>query len=140
MDKIYEDLSILQIKVLSLIAWTDGEISNEERQFYHNMVQVSPCSEITKKTLLQYIEKSPSIEDIFKSLSDIPKEIVASVLRNAYAIALSDGNISDAEMDIIDKIALKLGVDEKMIHIFHKWLELSYQVELIETKIFNTKF
>ncbi len=140
MDKIYEDLSILQIKILSLIAWTDGEISVEERQFYQNMVQVSPCSDETKQTLLQYIEKSPSLDDIFKSLSGIPKEIVTSVLRNAYAIALADGKISEQEIDIIDKIAMKLGVDEKMIPIFHKWLELSYQVELIETKLFNTHF
>lgn len=140
MDKIYEDLSILQIKVLSLIAWTDGDISEEERQFYQNMVQVSPCSEETKKSLMQYIDKSPSIEDIFNSLTDIPKEIVASVLRNAYAIALADGKISDDEMLIINQIALKLGVDEKNIPVFHKWLELSYQVEVIETKLFNTKF
>jgi tellurite resistance protein len=140
MDKIYENLSILQIKILSLIAWVDGEITDEERRFYQNMVQVSPCSEETKQSLLHYIEKSPSIEDIFKSLSGIPKEIVTSVLRNAYAIAVSDGKIGEQEMEIIDKIALKLGVNEKMISIFHKWLELSFHVELIETKLFNTEF
>ena len=140
MNKIYENLSIIQIKVLSLIAWADGKITEDERKFYNDILQVSPCSDETKKDLAKYIDDSPNLDEVLDSLSSVPKEIVISVLRNAYAIAAADGEINPKELEIIDKLALKLEVKENHIDTLHKWLELSYQVELIETKLFNTKF
>ncbi len=140
MNNIYEDLSIIQIKVLSLIAWVDGEITREEEEFYNNILQISPCSEETKKSLQKWIKQSPKLSEVLDSVTSVSKEIVISVLRNAYAIAATDGNVNDKEMEIIDKISQKLGVKEEHMEALHTWLELSYQVELIETKLFNTKF
>ncbi len=140
MNQMYEDLSIIQIKVLSLIAWADGKITEEEEEFYNDILQISPCSDETKKDLQKWIKQCPDLDEVLDSLTEVSKEIVVSVLRNAYAIAASDNDVSPEEIEIIDKIALKLGVNENHIKALHTWLELSYQVELIETKLFNTKF
>jgi tellurite resistance protein len=140
MNKIYEDLSSIQIKILSLVAWADGKITDEEKQLFNDILQVSPCSDETKIELARFIENRPDINDILLNITRIPKEIVVSVLRNAYSIAVADNEINQLELEIIDKLALQLGIKNEHIDVFHKWLELSYQVELIETKLFNTKF
>jgi tellurite resistance protein len=139
MKKIYEDTSILQIQILALIAWADGQVTVEETEFLNNAIQGSPCSRIKKNELLMFIEKIPPLETVLQSLDSVPKEVAITILRNAYALASADGTVGKMELEMIDSIALKLGIDENKINLFHEWLKLSFQCDVIEIKLFKIK-
>jgi len=140
MKKIFEDTSILQIQVLSLIAWSDGKVTFQEKEFLRNVIKESPCSKVKKIELYKYIEKNPPIDAVLQSLNSVPKEVAVTIIRNAYALAAVDGTVDKSELEIIDRIAVKLGVDENKISLLHQWLDLSFQCELIEIKLFKIKF
>ena len=139
MKKIYQDTTISQIQVLSLIAWADGKVTVEETEFLNNVIQRSPCSKIKKNELLRFIEKIPPIETVLQSLDSVPKEVAITILRNAYALAAADGTVGKLELEMIDSIAHKLGIDKNKINLFHEWLNLSFQCDVIEIKLFKIK-
>lgn len=139
MKKIYTEISVLHIQILALIAWADDKITVEERSFLQNAIKASLCDKKTKDDLIRFMDYSPQIDKVLNSITNIPKDAAVSILRSAYSIAAADGSVHPKELEVIDKIAIKLGIDEKEIEALHKWLEISFQCELIEIKLFKIK-
>jgi len=136
-QEIFNDLSKIQASVLALVAWSDGEISTEEKEFFSEIVEISPCSESLKKELSKYLTEPPILEDILNLLNTITPEIVIPVIKNAYLIASADGVIKDEEKSIIKQVANKIGVSQENEEVFWQWLDLYHKCDLIEEKLFQ---
>lgn len=135
--EIFNDLSKYQAGVLALVAWADGKITPEEKDFFSEIIDMSPCDEGLKQDLLKFLEKPPKIEEIVDSTIYTPKEIVVPVLKNAYLIAVADGSIDDSEKEIIRKISDKIGITKDNEEIFWQWLDLYHKCDMIEEKLFG---
>ena len=90
------DLSVFQANFLALVAWADGVITEEEKEFYSQIVELSPCSDKIKNELQEYISTSPKLDEVMLLTENLSKEIIIPVLRSAYLMSASDGSIDTA--------------------------------------------
>ena len=85
---------------------SDGKISDEEVDYFNKLMNVSfTKDDIYKKIDFFKIE----IDDLIKNISEYKDEIKNNFLTLAILFAASDGEISEKEIKLLDKINSNLG-------------------------------
>lgn len=131
-----EDVTILEAKLFALMAWADGTFHAEQRQVYLDFLEIGPATDQTKENLLRYLEDSPSEEAVLADLSAAPKEVVTTIVKVAYLIALANDDFHDEERQLLERIALNTGLEESQFPKFFKMLELHHSSYQIEEELF----
>jgi len=132
-----QDFTRIQSLALSLVAWADGSFCEKEQIQYKDFLECSPSSDSLKTDLAKYMKTPPVKNNVFKEFSECPKEIVATVLKNAYLMAMANGRFDKEEKDILNELAFASGVAQNKIEKLGEMFDLYHKAYKIECQIFE---
>jgi tellurite resistance protein len=100
------------VKSLVAVAWADGKVEQPESHVIEGLLAGFDASDAEEKELLEYAKEKRTLEkDIpFDALGDEERELL---LANAALLTHADGEQSESEKELLDKLIELLGFDEK---------------------------
>ena len=134
----WSDFTIMQAKILALVAWADGEFDDAERAVFGDVLDVSYGADSLKCELLQMVDKAPERDDVLQTVATEPGEIVAAAIKNAFVLAKADGHLHDAEMALLVDLGRAAGVGVDRSDDFRRMLELYESSLELERDLFGT--
>ena len=93
-----EKLSVMRF--ICAFAWADLEIQQAERKLINQIMEVIQLAEEHRPTVLGWLDRPPRAEDV-DPLS-IPDNLKELILDAATGVILADGELQDAEIDLLD--------------------------------------
>ena len=99
------------VKCLVAVAWADGKVAAPESGVIEGLLCGFDASEDEEKELLDYAKhkRTLSADAPLKDLTDEERELL---LANAALLTHADGEQSDSEKQLLDKLVSLLGFDE----------------------------
>jgi tellurite resistance protein len=95
------------IKMLALIIWSDGHCDPKEIESISLLM--SSFGGISQNTCIEVLQNTKeSSPELMDEISSLPSQYAQMNLKMAYHIANSDGNISESELAMIQKISEKV--------------------------------
>jgi hypothetical protein len=132
-----QDFTKIQAHALALVAWADGSFCEAEMNQYRDFLECSPGSDSLKDDLADCVATPPDKEEVFDEFSECPNEIAATVLKNAYLMAMANGCYDQEEKEIISELAIASSVPEKNVDKLDEMFGLYYKAHQIECQIFE---
>lgn len=98
------------VKSLVAVAWADGKVEGPEEDVIEGLLAGFDASEEEEKEIREYAKESRTLDkDI--PLSDLSKEDRELLLANAALLTHADGEQSDSEKELLDKLVKILEFD-----------------------------
>lgn len=96
------------VKSLVAVAWADGKVEQPESHVIEGLLAGFDASDAEEKEILEYAKERRTLEkDIpFDALGDEERELL---LANAALLTHADGEQSDSEKELLDKLIELLG-------------------------------
>jgi len=96
------------VRSLVAVAWADGKLESGESSVIEGLLTGFDATEAEEKEILEYAKVRRSLEkDI--PLSELSQDDRELLLANAALLTLADGEKSDAESEVLDKLIEVLG-------------------------------
>lgn len=100
----------LCVRVLSCIAWADGELSEEELA---SVVDIVDRLDYIDRSEIQNILINPTRFTFLNKVVELPRSVRVRLLHDSYVLAEYCGGVSEPELEIIRAIALSIVEPEK---------------------------
>jgi tellurite resistance protein len=104
-------VSRVKAQMLALVAWADGSFSDDEQEVFIQLLDESTLDADTRLELVDFIDQPPDKASALDGLSSVPFHEAFGILEVAFALALSDGSLHDAEREVIDEMMDRLGIE-----------------------------
>ncbi len=103
------------VRSLVAVAWADGKLESGESSVIEGLLTGFDASEAEEKELLEYARVRRTLEkDI--PLADLSPDDRELLLANAALLTLADGEKSESESEVLDKLIEVLGFSKEEAH------------------------
>jgi tellurite resistance protein len=126
----------LNAKFLSLIAWCDGKVDDQELARFHDIIDACPGSAVFLKKVKNVINEMPDREACLKELSQIPAVLSAGILKNAYVVAHADKHFDVKEKNLLLEAGMRIGLAPEQEDKFFTMLDHYAKQYQIQQEIF----
>jgi tellurite resistance protein len=99
------------VKSLVAVAWADGKVAQPERHVIEGLLAGFDASDDEEKEVLEYARQRRTLADV--PVSDLNEEERELLLANAALLTHADGDQSDGEKDLLDKLIGLLGFSKE---------------------------
>lgn len=96
------------VKSLVAVAWADGKLATPETHVIEGLLAGFDASDEEEKEILEYARRRRTLDDI--PLADLDTEERELLLANAALLTHADGNQSDDEKQLLDKLIALLEI------------------------------
>lgn len=133
------DVTELKAKLIALVAWADGDVDQQERKMYVDILDNSPVSDARKEALTQFIEDTPDEKEVLEGLAEAPGEITTTVIKIAYLVAQANDEFHENEKALFDRIARELELSEEELPDFYRMLETYHESYELADRLFHNE-
>lgn len=99
------------VKSLISVAWADGIVTDKETEVIDALLQAFGANESEAAELREYAKVPRTLDEI--PLSDLSAEDRRTLLQHSVLLSYVDGEQSEAERDLLVKLASKLRIPEQ---------------------------
>jgi tellurite resistance protein len=100
------------VKCLVAVAWADGKVAAPESGVIEGLLCGFDASEDEERELLDYAKQKRTLS-ADAPLEDLTREERELLLANAALLTHADGEQSDSEKELLDKLVTLLALDEQ---------------------------
>jgi len=105
--------------LLVIIAAADGELVREEVSAIESIMGAAMLHPDHRNEVRRLLNQPPSLESL---TSQMTKDDLRLALRDAVIVAASDGQCDSSELQILNDIATKAGLDEDNVRNLISWV------------------
>jgi tellurite resistance protein len=127
----------IQARLLSLLAWCDGDLHPAEIVRFDAILDTCPGSDSFLEDMRKLIHEKQDEEKCIQAMTNLEPSIAISIVKNAYAIAQEDGVFRPEERELILKVGLALGLDPLSEETYFKMLHASYESLRLQQELFK---
>jgi uncharacterized tellurite resistance protein B-like protein len=110
-------------KLLAFMTRVDDELTIDEMAVFEQRLGTTLLSPRHRQEIRTYLKNPPSLEECLSELGD---ESGRLALRDAALMSAADGNIDDAEYNVLIEIAAHLGLSESVVDDILEWVLRGY--------------
>ena len=97
------------VKSLVAVAWADGKVAQPETHVIEGLLAGFDADDEEEKEILEYAKRKRTLDDI--PLSELNEEERELLLANAALLTHADGEQSDTEKALLEKLIGLLGIE-----------------------------
>jgi tellurite resistance protein len=135
-ENIIEAITEINANFLSLIAWCDGKVDENELARFNEIIDSCPGTALFHKKVKSVIKEMPDKDQCLKRLAKIPSEVSIGILKNAYVIARADKKFHIKEKNLLLEAGIRIGLSPFHEAQFFKMLDHYAKQYQIQREIF----
>ena len=102
------------LKSLVAVMWADGKVEGAESSVLEGLLAGFGASDDEERDVLNWAKTPRSLDDV--PLSELTAEDRDLLLGNAALLTMADGEQSESEAQVLQKLVAMLGFDDKRAH------------------------
>ena len=108
LDQLDRTVRLRLLRVVTAVAWVDGEVHDREREFAKRLIERMKLSPADRETALGYLDAPPRAHEVDPMKLDRDRRLEVLIL--AREMVNADGTVSDAEQECLDALESLLAV------------------------------
>jgi uncharacterized tellurite resistance protein B-like protein len=108
LDQLDRTVRLRLLRIVTAVAWVDGEVHEHERQFAKRLIDRMKLSPGDREIALGYLDQPPRAHEVDPTKLDRDRRLEVLIL--AREMVNADGSVNDAEQDSIAALESLLGV------------------------------
>lgn len=125
------------VLLMALVAKADTIVTSNERERVHRAIsdgRVSPEAAERLTSILEAPASQSHGEEIRALLVNVPRDrllpLLLDVVRDAYVMAAVDGEVTHAEVSVVDELLAMAGLETGKRAFLHEWGREAAQLQL----------
>lgn len=99
----------LQVKILSLLGWVDGEFDELEGAASRRLLEGTMTRDETRAELKEMRAEPPVKEDVLAAVASAPVDVARAAILSGLELAKADGHLHEGELGILLELSSAAG-------------------------------
>lgn len=105
--------TVLQVKVLSLLGWVDGEFDKSEDDASRQLLEGTMARESLRVELKKMGQQVPVKEEVLAEIKAAPMDVARAAIKSGMELVKADGYLHEGELAILLELSAAAGFPEE---------------------------
>jgi len=117
----HADRELLFLHFILALAWVDGSFHADEREFLEGLIEHAPLDADARQLATSWLDNRP--HDPNWAMLQHEPDLGHALVREALLLAMMDMNVTQAEMDFLDRLRQQVEMDQRTYYAIQQEVE-----------------